>query len=168
MNSAASPLRAPSLLVMGWNDHGAGLEGWHELECDGRYGIPYRATTSAASLRLRLPTDSPGARTLWILLAGSPSLLGGGPMRGNIEIRPEHLPGIPATNSKAVSSGESRRMELALSRDCWRVYKIDVPSAWTGILRVWFRVETPVVPDRVLRNGDTRELGWYVSSAGFG
>lgn len=177
MNPAASPPPVPSLLVMGWNEHDAGLEGWHEPERDGRNGITYRATTAMASLRLMLPPacalhanadrpDSAVARSLWILFAGSPSLLGGGPMRGSVEIRPEQSPRSPATGSEA-KPGEMRRMELMLLRDCWTIRSMEIPAAWTGILRVAFRMDTPVVPDRILQNGDMRELGWYVSAAGF-
>lgn len=177
MNPPAAPPPVPSLLVMGWNEHDAGLEGWHEPERDGRNGITYRATMAMASLRLMLPSacllradadrlDSAGARTLWILFAGSPSLLGSGPMRGSVEIRPEQSPRPSGTDSEA-KPGEMRRMELTLLRDCWRVCAMEIPAAWTGILRIAFRVEMPVVPDRILQNGDMRELGWYVSAAGF-
>ncbi len=147
----------PRAVLMGFNETGLLLEGWHDLERDGRADLPYRATRRAAQLQLALPPG--GARRLWMLLAASPTLLGE-PMTGRAGLFAE-TPGGEALLASA---------PISLDRDLWVVRRVELarlapPGAIAA--RLCLEAARPVIPDRALRNGDTRELGWYLSAAGY-
>ncbi len=147
---------------MGFNEAGALRGGWHDLERDGRQGVPYRATKAEAELTISRP---PEAARLSILISGSPSLLGR-PLKGNIEIR-EDLSGAPP--EKEAGTGQVLGMlPIALQQDIWVVRGIDLPAEQIPSIRIRIKMDDLVVPDRVLRNGDSRGLGFYISAVWFG
>lgn len=140
----------PSLLLMGFNESGCLRGGWHDLERDGRNGVPYRATRNAAELEIG---RNPAARTLCVLLSGSPSLLGH-PLEGEIQLLTmEGGGGAPISTTP-----------LSLAHDIWVVRSIALPGTPVSAARIRIVAHELVIPDRVLRNGDARALGFYVSA----
>ncbi len=156
-SSSAPQNSAPSLVLMGFNEGGLLAEGWHDVERDGRNGVAYRATKRAASLRVGRPR---GPRALFVLLAGSPSLLGR-PMRG--EIRVSAIPGSaePAPGHPGVPT---QRLEVSLREDAWVIRSLSLEGTESDELLVEIAAEDLAVPDRTLHNGDIRGLGFYVSA----
>ena len=72
------------------------LEGWHDLEPDGRQGVSLRSTMERARLRFALP---PTARFLAILVSGHASLLGDA-LRGSIVILRESASGAASARDE--------------------------------------------------------------------
>lgn len=147
LESAASTLTPPSILLMGYNDSGWLGEGWHDLERDGRSEVSYRATKRVGELRVGRPE---GARHLFLLYSGSPSLLGK-TMSGWVEIG-------------RGTDAERTFHPLRLETDVWRVLPIALAEEGAGSLTLRIHADDLVVPDRMLRNGDARALGFYVSA----
>lgn len=116
------------------------LRGWHERERDGRYGIPYRSSTDDGMLVLR---RRPNTGKLWVLISG-PVALHGGNMAGYLII-------------------DRQKYELPLTADIWALRDFPIISD-DPILRVRLYLRSPIVPDRLLHNGDARQLGWYLSA----
>ncbi len=156
-NSRMSPDWPTSLVLMGFNEGGLLGDGWHDVECDGRNGVAYRATKRAAVLRVGRPR---GARGVFVLLAGSPSLLGR-PMRGEISVSAVSVSPGPAPGTRGVPA---RSLAVSLAEDTWVMRSLPVDGIESGELLVAIAVEVLVVPDRTLRNGDIRGLGFYVSA----
>ncbi len=142
---------------MGFNEGGLLGDGWHDVERDGRNGVPYRATKRAATLRVGRPRT---ARALFVLLAGSPSLLGG-PMRGQIGVRAVAGSPDPAPE---LGDAPARRLAVSLSEDAWVVRTLALDGIESDEVCVSIGVDHLVVPDRALRNRDIRGLGFYVSA----
>ena len=130
-----------SVVAAGLNDAGHFQEGWHERSRDGRAPIPFRACGRTGSIHLR---HVQVARRLHILMS-APVGVAGRPISGTAHI-----------------CGE--RHALILEVDAWVLRTFDLPADAGPILTVSFSCDDPVVPDNVLRNGDGRELGWYVSA----
>jgi hypothetical protein len=147
LESAASALAPPSILLMGYNDSGWLGEGWHDLERDGRSEVSYRATRRVGELRVGRPE---GALRLFLLYAGSPSLLGK-TLSGRVEIEGG------ARHARASHP-------LRLETDVWRVLPLALPEEGAGSLTLRIHADDLIVPDRTLRNGDARALGFYVSA----
>jgi len=147
LESSVSALAPPSLLLMGYNDSGWLGDGWHDLERDGRTGVNYRATKRMGELRLR---RREGAHRLFILYSGSPSLLGKA-LSGRAEV--ELGAGLdPASHP------------LRLETDVWRILQLPLRDEGAESLSLRIHADDVVVPDRMLRNGDARALGFYVSA----
>lgn len=130
----------PSLVVGRFGEYQL-LKGWHERETDGRYGIPYRAASAEAYLELKRVPD---ARTLFLILSGPAGL-------------------APAGLEGAVRIGE-RLFPVKLTSDIWVLRQLPLVDH-EDTLKLWFLMGKPVVPDHVLKNGDARALGWYLSAA---
>jgi hypothetical protein len=149
-------------MLMGFNEAGALRGGWHDLERDGRQGVPYRATKAEAELTISRPAEP---TRVSILISGSPSLLGR-PLKGTLEVREEISENTPQEESAAKQVLAALR--VALERDIWVVRGIDLPAGRIPSIRLRIRMDDLVVPDRVLRNGDSRGLGFYISAVWFG
>lgn len=116
------------------------LEGWHERERDGRFGIPYRASTASGSIVLK---RIPGSQNLNMILSG-PVPLHGGKMDGRIIVN-------------------RRKYELPLAVDIWVFRSYPIESS-RDMLEITFQIDNPVVPGNVIGNGDSRQLGWFLSA----
>lgn len=147
LESSAATLAPPSILLMGYNDSGWLGEGWHDLERDGRSGVSYRATKRVGELHIGRPER---ARRLFLLYSGSPSLLGK-TMSGRVEI--EGRAGTPPAS-----------LLLRLDADVWQILSIALQENGAESLTLRIHANDLVVPDRRLRNGDVRALGFYVSA----
>ncbi len=130
-----------SIVAVGINDAGHFGEGWHERTRDGRAPIPYRACGRAGALRIR---RVPAAGRIHFLLS-APVGVAGAPIRGQVEIA-------------------GRRHPLVLAVDAWVLRSFELPPGGAGTLEIRLECDRPVVPDQFLRNGDARELGWYVTA----
>jgi len=190
-------------ILVGINEAGRLLDGWHDLERDGRNQVAYRATKRRAELRLdanaianaaaqgQRETARAAASGLWILLAGSPSLLGEALVgearvecrRRRAESLRNHREGAETIRGAKVLGA----LPLRLESDTWVIrhlifskeFAAEMPGETGGIdedaqsggveeeIVLVLTIEKPVIPDRALRNGDSRELGWYVSAIGF-
>lgn len=116
------------------------LEGWHERETDGRYGIPYRAATEDGRLKLRWRSTS---KTLNLIVSG-PLALHGGEMNGYLIVN-------------------RQKYELPLRVDTWVLRSFAIEHEGPE-LNVRLYLKEVIVPDHVLHNGDARRLGWYLSA----
>jgi hypothetical protein len=130
-----------SIAAAGIND-GAGhfLAGWHERTRDGRAAIPYRASAAEGALRL---ARVPGAKRVHVLLSA-----------------PVGVAGRALTGAIAIND---TRHALRLDVDAWVLRTFPIPANAGDELAITFHADTPVIPDELLRNGDGRALGWYVS-----
>ncbi|MCC5874816.1 MAG: hypothetical protein JJU11_01230 [Candidatus Sumerlaeia bacterium] len=127
-------------IVIGRHGERQLMDGWHERERDGRCDVSYRAGKEAATLELaRLR----GAKKIHLVLSG-PIGLTSAPLDGRITIN-------------------GRRHELPLAVDSWvlRVYPLETSRSQLSI-----RLELPnaPIPDQILKNGDARKLGWFLSA----
>ncbi len=129
----------PAIVVGRYGENQLG-EGWHERETDGRYGIPYRASSHDATLVLRREQN---ANTLHILMSGSLGL-------------------APAGLEGAVRIGE-RLFPMKLSADAWVLRKIPLVDLGET-LEIRFLMPNPIIPDYVIHNGDARALGWFLTA----
>lgn len=129
-------------VVAGINDPLHCVRGWHERTVDGGTGIPHRPTSAEAELRLR---QHPDATKLWLLLS-APVGVAGHALETTLRIN------------------ESDGIPVRFLRDTWQLVPVPlVPGA--GELCVRFHCAAPLVPDRVLHNGDGRALGCYFAAA---
>ncbi|CAN5423499.1 hypothetical protein BH09SUM1_BH09SUM1_03780 [soil metagenome] len=115
-------------------------KGWHEREADGRFGIPYRASGAEADIVLRAV---PGAQRLNLLVSGPVGVVG-----HPLEVR-------LVFNRK--------KFELPLPIDGWvlRSFPLEVKRE---TLKIRVEMSSPIVPDLILRNGDARPLGLFLSA----
>lgn len=169
-----APIQPPTLVVVGLNEAGWLRGSWHEPERDGRNGVVFRATQrEQAEVRIGIPRPAPTdagriapQRRVSLLFSGSPTLLGK-PLRGEMT-----LVALGAEDRELQVLGSA---PLELAADCWAVRSIDLPAPGASALgrevvalALRLTIEEPVIPDRMLHNGDVRALGWHVSAAGFG
>lgn len=141
MSSAISPLHEArhAAVIVGRLGEQQFVEGWHERELDGRYSIPYRASSGSALIVLR---GVEGARRLNLLLS-APVGLHGEPFKAHLTFNQE-------------------KVAVPLSLDQWvfRSFPLEITQELLQI-----RVEAPaVIPDQVLGNGDARPLGIFLSA----
>lgn len=129
-------------IAVGINDATSFGDGWHERQRDGRAEIPYRATGKSATIHLRI---LPEARTLHLLLA-APCGLAGESIVGTLHV------------------GDAPAVPLRIECDVFVLRNIPIPRDSAGETMLHFSVANPVVPDRILRNGDGRTLGFYLSA----
>lgn len=115
--------------------------GWHARELDGRNAVPYRASNGRGKFLLR---RNESAENLWLLISG-PAGLAAGPLEGRVII-------------------DGRRHQMPLGVDTWVLRRYPLP-AHSETITVELVLENPIIPDRVLQNGDVRPLGWYLSAA---
>ena len=129
------------LIVVGRCGESQLVQGWHEREQDGRFGIPYCASGASARLALRA-IDNP--RWLCLLLSAPVGLTTRGVLAPRITFN-------------------KKRHELPLQLDSWvlRSFKLEPRKAF---IEVRFEVPDAVVPDAVLKNGDARKLGVFLSA----
>lgn len=129
-----------SSIVVGRHGEGQLRGGWHDRERDGRHGVPFHACGREGALELaRLPD----ATRLSLILNG-PVGLAQGPLVGRVTVN-------------------GRRFELPLEVDAWVLRRYPLESG-RPVLQVRLELESPPIPDNVLHNGDTRELGWMLSA----
>lgn len=129
-------------IAVGINDAAGFREGWHERQRDGRAEIPYRATGKTATIHLDI---LPGARSLHLLLA-APCGLAGESIVGTLHVG--NAPAVP----------------LRIDCDVFVLRTVPIPRGTVGETMIHFTVANPIVPDRILRNGDGRTLGFYLSA----
>ena len=149
-----------SMLVVGVNDYPHLMDGWHERTVDARNGVVHRAGGPEARMQLALPAAGMEAaegeagrdpRRLHVLMSGPVGLMPGGRLLGTVTL------GGVATHP------------LELDMDAWVVRVFDIPGECAGgRLEVVLRLPDAPSPDALLRNGDARRLGWYVSAAWVG
>ena len=116
-------------------------EGWHEREVDGRCGIPYRASGREATLTIKRVQ---GARGLHLLISG-PCGLSNQPLRGSVRM-----------------GNLDHRLLVTVDAWVWRSFPL--PPGDDETLEVTIVTYEPIVPDKHLKNGDARVIGWFVSA----
>lgn len=129
-----------SSIVVGRHGEGQLREGWYDRERDGRHGVPYRACARSGLLEVARLS---GATTLMLILSGPVGLVGG-PLRGRLTVN-------------------GRRFELPLDVDAWVLRRYPLESG-RAVVQVRLELDAAPVPDKVLQNGDTRVLGWFLSA----
>ena len=123
-------------------------KGWHDCTRDGRFNLPYRPADKIS--HVYLPDSIIPLSEISILVASSPSLLGK-PIKGRV-----FLSNCPIYN-------------FLIEDDYWRVWNIPIDNAVVNYKSpiLSFEMDETFVPNVVLKNGDYRSLGLYVSMINF-
>jgi len=117
------------------------LDGWHERQTDGRNGIVYRASGGESRLLL---SRLPGAKWLHLIVSAPVDLMGG--------------------ESAGTVSINRRSYDLSLWHDAWVLRSFPLQTN-KDVLEIHFTWTQRIVPDRILGNGDLRELSFYLTAA---